>query len=258
MPRWLKQVEEVIEGKRRFALIQADCLDAGRIMPDGVFDSCIIDPPYGMSYAGWKGKQRKIANDEAPFIWWLHDAYRTLKDDTALACFCNWKNQEAFRFAIKIARFKVRSHVLWDRMNGGMGHTGMTFAPRHDVIWHATKGRFRLPNGRPDSVLTVPNVAATKREHSTQKPDELMRRLINALTPSGGIVYDPTMGSGSTGVAAIAEGYRFIGIEMDPLNFGTAKRRITLAERELERPHKRQPKPCIARRPHATLARGAA
>ncbi|MEO0475289.1 MAG: site-specific DNA-methyltransferase [Planctomycetota bacterium] len=254
MPRWLKQVEDVVAGKRRFALVPADCLDAGRAMPELAFDSCIIDPPYGMRYQGKNNMRDPIANDESPFIWWLHDAYRSLKDDAALACFCNWKNQEAFKFAIEIARFNVRNHAVWDRMNGGMGHTGMTLAPRHDVIWYATKGRFRFPNGRPDSVFPVPNVPTRKREHSTQKPDELMRRLVKALTPKGGIVYDPTMGSGSTGVAAIAEGCRFIGVELDPLNFDTAKRRITLANREYER----RPKACLARRTHATLARVAA
>jgi site-specific DNA-methyltransferase (adenine-specific) len=100
----------------------------------------------------------------------------------------------------------------------------------------------------------VPNVPTRRREHSTQKPDELMRRLIRATTPKGGIVYDPTMGSGSTGVAAIAEGCRFIGVELDPLNFGNAKRRIGLAAQASER----DAKPCLCRPPHATYARGAA
>lgn len=254
MPNWLKQVEEVVDGKRRYALIQADCLDAGRVMPDGIYDSCIIDPPYGMRYMGLENKQKPIANDESPFIWWLHDAYRALKPDAALACFCNWKNQEAFKFAIEIARFTVRSHAIWKRSNAGMGHTGMTFGPCHDVIWHATKGRFRFPNERPISVIDVPNVPSTRREHSTQKPDELMQKLVRSLTPNGGIVYDPTMGSGSTGVAAIAEGCRFIGVELDAANFDTAKRRMLIAERNLDR----GPRPCVARLPYATYARGAA
>lgn len=250
MPRWLKQVEEVIEGKRRFALINGDCLDVGRELPDGVFDSCIIDPPYGMSYQGLNNNRPPIANDQSPFIWWLYDAYRVLKDDAALACFCNWKNQEAFKFAIELARFTVRSHAIWKRANSGMGHTSMTMMPCHDVIWHATKGRFTWPNGRPPSYFDVPNVPTKQRVHSTQKPDELMRQLANAMTQEGGIIFDPTMGSGSTGKSAIDAGYRFVGVEMDPLNFATAKRRISRAERD--------PKPCLARPVHATLALGAA
>jgi DNA modification methylase len=249
MTRWLKQIEDVVAGRRQYALISGDCLDIGRQIPDGIFDSCPIDPPYGMSYQGLENRRPPIANDKAPFIWWLHDAYRVLKPTAALACFCNWKNQEAFRFGIEIARFTVRNQLIWDRMNGGMGHTGMTFAPRHDVVWFATKGRFRFPHGRPDSVLPFSNVPASRREHSTQKPDELMRKLIHAITPTKGLVYDPTMGSGSTGVAAVAQGYRFVGIELDPDNFATAERRIREAAR---RP---RTKPCLARGVHARLAR---
>ena len=251
MTRWLKQVEDVVAGRRRYALIQGDCLDVGRKLPTGVFDSCAIDPPYGMAYTGWEGKRAPIANDKSPFIWWLHDAYRVLKPTAAMACFCNWRNQEAFKFGIEIARFTVRSQVIWDRMNGGMGHTGKTFAPRHDVVWFATKGRFNFPHGRPDSVLPVANVPTRHRQHSTQKPDDLMRRLIHSITPTGGVVYDPTMGSGSTGVAAVAQGYRFIGVEMDAGNYATAQRRL----REAERLANSKTKPSLARRPRAVARR---
>jgi len=152
-----------------------------------------------------------------------------LKTDAALACFCQWKGQEDFKTAIRLAGFDVRSHVIWDRLNGGMGATHCTFAPRHDVVWFATKGRFRFPNGRPDSVLPHANVPTKRRVHSTQKPHDLMTQLVRKLTPVGGIVYDPCMGSGSTGAAAIAAGYRFIGVELDARNFANAKRRIVAA-----------------------------
>jgi site-specific DNA-methyltransferase (adenine-specific) len=53
-----------------------------------------------------------------------------------------------------------------------------------------------------------------------------MERLIKAVTPSEGIVLDPCMGSGATGVAAVQSGYRFIGCELDPEHFSTAEDRI--------------------------------
>ena len=219
MPRWAKQLDDLIAGKRRHLLIQGDCL----------VDSCVCDPPYGMSYQGLNNKRAPIANDQRPFIWWLNDAHRLLKDVGTLACFCQWKGQQDFKTAIRLAGFDIRSHVIWDRLNGGMGATHCTFAPRHDIIWFATKGRFRFPNGRPDSVLPHANVPTARRLHSTQKPDELMVKLVTKVTPKGGIVWDPCMGSGSTGAAAIAAGYRFIGAELDPDNFANAKRRIEAA-----------------------------
>lgn len=62
--------------------------------------------------------------------------------------------------------------------------------------------------------------------HATVKPTELMRYLCRLITPKDGIVLDPFMGSGSTGKAAIIEGFNFIGIEMEEEYFNIAKKRI--------------------------------
>ena len=62
--------------------------------------------------------------------------------------------------------------------------------------------------------------------HSTVKPTDLMRYLCRLVTPPGGRVLDPFMGSGSTGKAALLEGYRFIGIERDDAYFAIAKTRV--------------------------------
>lgn len=62
--------------------------------------------------------------------------------------------------------------------------------------------------------------------HPTQKPVALMRWLVRLVTPPDGIVLDPFLGSGTTGVAAVAEGFRFVGIDKDPSYVQTARRRI--------------------------------
>jgi DNA modification methylase len=62
--------------------------------------------------------------------------------------------------------------------------------------------------------------------HPTVKPVDLMRYLIKLVTPKGGVVLDPFMGSGSTGIAAMIEGFNFVGMEMDPQYFQIAKKRI--------------------------------
>lgn len=62
--------------------------------------------------------------------------------------------------------------------------------------------------------------------HPTVKPHELMKYLCRLITPPNGIVLDPFMGSGSTGKAAIVEGFEFIGIEREPEYFEIAKGRI--------------------------------
>lgn len=67
---------------------------------------------------------------------------------------------------------------------------------------------------------------ARANNHPTVKPTELMRYLCRLVTPAGGIVLDPFMGSGSTGKAAVLEGFQFIGIEEDPAYAAIAEARI--------------------------------
>ncbi len=67
---------------------------------------------------------------------------------------------------------------------------------------------------------------ARRNQHPTVKPTDLMRYLARLVTPPGGVVLDPFMGSGSTGKAAMLEGFRFIGIERDEQYMGIARARI--------------------------------
>ena len=81
--------------------------------------------------------------------------------------------------------------------------------------------------------------ALNKNFHPTVKPTDLMRYLCRLITPPGGVVLDPFMGSGSTGKAALLEGFRFIGIERDPEYLAIAEARIRLAENN--KPNLEQP-----------------
>jgi len=76
------------------------------------------------------------------------------------------------------------------------------------------------------------NGGPKRNHHPTVKPTDLMRYLCRLVTPPGGIVLDPFMGSGSTGKAAELEGFRFIGIEMDPQYAEIAKCRIAIKQKQ--------------------------
>jgi DNA modification methylase len=71
-----------------------------------------------------------------------------------------------------------------------------------------------------------------KEAHPCPKPENLMRKLVGRLSPVSGVVLDPFMGSGTTGVAAVAMGRRFVGIELEPKFFDQACRRIEDAQRQ--------------------------
>lgn len=77
-----------------------------------------------------------------------------------------------------------------------------------------------------------------KNTHPTVKAFVLMQFLCKLITRSGGIIIDPFMGSGSTGKAAIHNGFKFIGIEKEPAYFDMAKARIEHAYKSADRQHK--------------------
>nr|DAF62619.1 MAG TPA: adenine-specific methyltransferase [Siphoviridae sp. ctTfn5] len=85
---------------------------------------------------------------------------------------------------------------------------------------------------REDSVIMVDDEERNGRLHPTQKPIELMERLLSLVTDAGGVVFDPFMGSGSTGVACVRKGRQFIGCEIDSDYFEMACKRIETQDDE--------------------------
>lgn len=202
-------------------------MDHLRRIGDGLAAAVITDPPFGIGYKSMSGKS--ILNDDAPFIWWMREAFRVVRDGGCLLCFCRWDVQDIFKMAAGAAGFKVRSQVVWDREIHGMGDCATMFAPQHEVIWFATKGRFRFPGARPKSVIRVRRPHPGTRSHPTEKPLDLMQQLVRAVTVPGDLVVDPFAGSGVTGEACVMERRQFIGIELDPTHARNAARRVRSA-----------------------------
>lgn len=92
---------------------------------------------------------------------------------------------------------------------------------------------------RGSTMRKVENTETTGNTHPTVKPTDLMAYLLRLVTPPGGTALDPFMGSGSTGKAAIREGFRFIGCELSPEYMAIARARI---EHEHLEQYKKQPK----------------
>lgn len=213
------------------SLHHGDCLELMKQIPDASIDLVLTDPPYGMDYQSARRTDKskrfnKIANDKKPFIWFLYDAFRVLKDGGSIACFSDWKNQEHWKQAILIAHFDIKSQVIWDRRVHGMGDLKKSFGPQHDVIWFATKGAFEFAGKRPKSVMSHQRISGDKLVHPNEKPIQLNQGLIESLSREGDTILDPFMGSGSTGVAARNLNRKFIGIEKDEAYFKIAKKRI--------------------------------
>jgi site-specific DNA-methyltransferase (adenine-specific) len=99
-----------------------------------------------------------------------------------------------------------------------------------DADWDSTFGKQKSKptksnTYKPTTILTF-HMVRSEREHPTQKPVSLLKYLIMTYTKENEVVLDFTMGSGTTGVAAVQTGRRFIGVEIDPDYYAIAKRRI--------------------------------
>ena len=93
------------------------------------------------------------------------------------------------------------------------------FEDKKSRKWRDDKGMKFTGSGNPRKEVD-------KNIHPTVKPTKLMEYLIKLITPPGGIVMDPFMGSGSTGKAAVSKNFQFIGIEREKEYFDIAKARI--------------------------------
>ncbi len=249
---------------RTWSLVNTDAMDWLRSLPSEHADCVCSDPPYGIDYQPGKasgirhqasgsepvpsaqcpvptGRFDRVLNDDAPFIWWLREAWRVTLPGGCLICFAGWQTSDTFRDAITWAGWRVRSMVIWDKESPGLGDFSQDFAPQHEIIWFAVKGRYRFPRtpchrspsseigapvARPRSVIRCKRPDRSTRTHPTEKPVELLRQLIRATVPTGGLVLDPFSGTGSTGVAALAEGRRFAGSELNPSYCTVAQSRL--------------------------------
>lgn len=201
-------------------VIHGDAINMLRSLEPGSVDCVLTDPPYGMAYQSARRSDKamrfdEIAGDDAPYVWFLPDAARCLKDGGCLLCFCRWDSAEAFRIAIEWAGLRIVSQIVWDRVVHGMGDLNGCPAPRHDTIWLAAKGKYLLPGKRPMSVVGHQRLSGDELRHPNEKPESLMVDLVESYCPASATIVDPFTGSGTTGVAAIRTGRNFIGSEID-------------------------------------------
>ena len=125
----------------------------------------------------------------------------------------------------------MRSEIIWNRGGGMMFNARMFVRFDERILWF-TRGKWKW-NQECVGFGTIWEIArAQNKAHPVAFPEELPARCIAATTDPGDLVLDPFMGSGTSGVAAVRAGRRFVGAEMDPTHFDTACRRIAEAQRQ--------------------------
>ena len=221
-------------------LWQGDCLELMKDIPDGSIDLVVTDPPYKTTSRGSSGgtggilkeeinKRGKVfKHNDIEFNEWLPELYRVLKDTGHAYIMSNNKNLKNMLMEIENVGFNIYKTLIWAK-NSPI--TNMYYMDSHEYIIFCRKGKAkRINNCGTKSVFNVDN--PRNKVHPTEKPVELMEVLVTNSSQEGELVFDPFMGSGTTGVACINTNRNFIGIELDEHYFNIAKERIEKAKNE--------------------------
>jgi len=238
-----------MNGKAKdYEIIQGDCLEAMASIEDSSVDAIVTDPPYcsgGLTEAGKtaaKGQGLRSENlgkggwfvgdnmTTAGLVWLLRSiavaGIRVVKPSGSILVFCDWRMLHTLVPAIESVGLRYQGLIVWNKRHFALG-TG--FRPQHELVMHFTCGKPEYHDKATGNVIEDSRITSTNKEHFTQKPTELLRQLINVVCPPESVVLDPFCGSGSTGVAALEIGRRFIGIERDAIHVATAERRLEAA-----------------------------
>ena len=194
-------------------LINADCLAVLPLLEAGSVGAVVTDPPYGIGYRS--NRDRDICPDKtysAPIAGDANQNAGQAAIDNALAR--GWPVC-AFAHHRQPWGGDWRQWLVWDK--GGAVGGGGDIATCWKFTWELIQvSGFSALNGqRDEAVLRFPIKQNMMPDHPTQKPVKLMTYLVEKLTQPGETILDPFMGSGTTGVAAIHTGRRFVGVEID-------------------------------------------
>lgn len=213
-------------------LYHGDALSVLADMADASVDAIVTDPPYFLPAAHYStrtGSFRSLA-DLSMLEHFFRDAFREFARILGPAgvayVFCDGQSYPAF-YAVAFEQFPKVRPLVWDKQNSINGYA---WRHQHELILFAEgKDAPKVPTGDGD-VLHSRAVPINEREHLAQKPIPLLRKLIAKTAPDGAVL-DPFAGSASTGVAALLEGRRFIGVEMSAHYAEVAADRLRTVER---------------------------
>jgi len=230
-------------------LINGDCMEVIREIPDRSISCVLTDPPYGIDYqSAWRidtERFNKLEGDKGIDVGFIKEAFRILKEDGAFYLFTRWDVYPEWIKATKEVGFTIKNCIIWDRVVHGLGDLNGSYAPTYDMIIFAVKGKHILKDKRPKDVIRIKRVDADKLVHPTQKPIELIRHLIKNSTEEGECVFDGYAGSGTTAKACKELNRGYICVEIDKNYFDIMQKRLSQETLKLKTEVGIPPKPKV-------------
>ena len=237
--------------KTTHRIIIGDAIKRLKKIPSGSIDLVFADPPYNMSKKnglGWKYSKHITMQEEWDMFSkddyykfnteWIKESLRVLKQGGSLWVSGSFHNIYQVGFILQhIEDVKINNSIVWYKPNAQPNITCRMFTESTEhLIWASKNGKKKRwtfnyedtkndiedninPKGKQTrnvwSIPLTPKKEKWAGPHPTQKPEELLRRIILACTKEGETVLDPFVGSGTTSVVAKMLGRNSIGIEKE-------------------------------------------
>lgn len=251
----MSTIADVLAGTARWCVVEGESLALLQALPDASVDALITDPPYssGGAFRGDRtsdttskytqsGASEEYLADVPAFTgdsrdqrafsyWcalWLSEAMRASREGAPVVQFTDWRQIGATIDSVQAGGWVWRGVFVWDKGDCGRPQKGRFRASSEFGVW-GSNGPMPIVGECLPGSFRENSVPGSERAHATQKPVEVMR-VVTRVCKAGGIILDPFAGSGSTGVAALREGRRFIGFEKSPHYAAVARERLAAEE----------------------------
>ena len=235
-----------------FVLYNTDSIGLLSSLPEDSIDMIFADPPYNLSNGGFsvhagrmvsvnKGdwdKSKGFEDDYSFHFRWLEACRRVLKPHGTLWVSGTYHSIYQCGHALQSLNYHILNDIAWFKPNASPNLSCRFFTASHEtLIWarkekkakhHFDYGLMKEGDWK-DDVLKKPGLQMRSvwsigtpkpyekkfGKHPTQKPLELLRRIVLASTKKGDVVLDPFVGSSTTGIAAVTHGRKFIGVDLE-------------------------------------------
>jgi site-specific DNA-methyltransferase (adenine-specific) len=235
-----------------FSLYHADSVEFLETLPDDSVNLIFADPPYRLSNGGFtchagrrapvhKGdwdESRGTEEDFSAHLAWIRACRRVLAPTGSIWISGTYHSIYACGYALQLAGYHLLNDICWYKPNAPPNLSGRYFTASHETLLWAAKGpdcrhtfnydlmknapwngdALKRPHRQMRSVWSIPAPKPGEKRfgrHPTQKPLDLLVRIILASSREGDLVLDPFTGSSTTGLACLRTGRRFIGVDSE-------------------------------------------